>query len=421
MGATNVGFMCAVPVASCGGGAGPVTIASVTPADATRHVGVFTPVVATLSGPADATTIGAGTATIFVGETGQPVVADVAYDPDAATITITPAYPLAAATSYRVALNGITAGSTAVAPVTARFRTVENAISDRTSWRDDGSPDQDVRYEYDAQDRPSKTILVADANGNPDWWSFDYPAPDVEHESLTFDGADGVPQTADDMLGYVVVDRSSRFGVTTRDRFDKPGDDGMWFTADDVGTARERTAYDALGRVLTESTEAAGRDEVFDTADDVIGGPWHGFVYTAHEDVDLLRVDPGPDATWFTDDDRQSVVVDTRRDDRGGVTSSDSFDCGPDIHCNTSDDEQFDELAVERDAHGSIVRTVERGSAGPDFTWGDADDPVALYTTYARDAQGNAVTVETWRAGADGVIGTSDDVRIVLETHDTTR
>ena len=402
-----------------------VTVASITPEDGARHAGVFSVVVVQLTGSADASSVDTTSVALFVGETGQAVVANVAYNDGAHTITITPAYPLVRATSYRVEVSGLQAQGVAIAPAVARFRTVENPIIDSTSLDVNGAVTAERNITYDELDRPMAEIDDAAGPdgvvGTPDdsvtWIAHTFPGGRIDRQLTYAPGPDGKVQTTDDVPIAAYVARSSTYGQTNGDWYSGAGSDGQWFTADDVATRGIRQEYDGLGRLQKSESFGAGADGIDGTPDDVVDD-WRDWTYSAHDVSTIDRVSPGGDGTWFTTDDEQWERDVTSLDDRDGVIDVAYLDCSATGNCNTSHTEYSDQWFIR---NGGYVLQLWSAAAGDDNTWGTADDAFRTWILYTIDPKGNIETAEYVFAGLDGVLGTDDDYEYMREQYDTTR
>ena len=205
----------------------------------------------------------------------------------------------------------------------------------------------------------------------------------VEMDGL---GPDGIALTGDDVVTYLGRYVLSPEGhVEGYFEYSGPGDDGLWYTADDaidVGAShRVENTLDGEGRLVCFVEYDAGPDEQFDTSDDVVT-LIEQFVYAA-------------DTTTIP------TAVRSRERSRYSDAGSDQIPCN-------SDDTVFQ---------------------APRVTWYDADDNPVLTTerTVTRynfrnyDADGNVVLVENLSTGSNGVVdgpvrtnASSDDVPLIF-------
>ncbi|MDF1628894.1 MAG: carboxypeptidase-like regulatory domain-containing protein [Alcanivoracaceae bacterium] len=196
--------------------------------------------------------------------------------------------------------------------------------------------------------------------------------------SLSGFGADAIPFTEDDTMPWP-------YSVTTPtglDQFNRPGPDGLWFTADDVRSGYIVYTDDGLRRT----------EQSFDDAD----------VLQSYTEI----VDATPNSY---------------RLNRYGRNESDGFDLvGYDIieeDLNgyplttiyyTSAGEVSYARYTEHDANGNIVRDGYSFASGEDGIWATSDD-FNNYGLSFFNMNGDLVAQGDERIGADGEWGTADD------------
>lgn len=392
----------------------PVTVE---PPDGAVGVSVLAPIVVTLerdvtSAANDATTSLAW-ARGFNETVWYGLAVDGALSIQGKTVTFTPNAPLAAGTTYRFFLSGVTTADGPVPNVVVTFRTWDDPIAYQVSWETATEIRQHAIYDYDDGDLVG--LRLFDEPGLDGIWrndddvqdsrsaysgleqghwtrhvSYNGPGTDAQwgtdddvlryHQLRTFDengqntgydsysglGSDGVPFSGDEPYGFRQQKTFDGRGQLIRSfQPTAPGPDTTWFTGDDTAPSYAVHEYDDAGRRTRTLSMMRGTDNLFFTDDDVIGGYTE---YTLLPDGRLDRYvdvgNPGPDATWFTQDDT---------------------DRWPTVY--TFDDAKL--LATE--------------------AWYDNTDVMGGYTEYDHDSEGRMTAQRRYDAGPDGTFGTGDD------------
>lgn len=127
----------------------------------------------------------------------------------------------------------------------------------------------------------NKTYVYRDSAGAISSWM----SGKVSNGGLTVDwvtysgaGADGVWQTADDVVSYVSHNESDASGRALVAGYGAVGKDGVWFTADDYATY-QKFSYDAQGKTAIVATySGAGPDGVWFSADDVLDNAAYSYL-----------------------------------------------------------------------------------------------------------------------------------------------
>lgn len=397
------------------GATGPQAI--VEPADGATGVSVLAPITVTLSHDV---TSAAGEATASLSWArgfNETVWSGIAVEGELAvlgmTVTFTPEAPLAPGTTYRFHLSGLATVVGAVPAVVVEFRTWEDPIAYQTSWETASSMRQYTLYDY------TDGVLVGsrsfDGPGNDGIWrneddvqdsrnayaafeqghwtrlvNYNGPGTDAQwgsdddvlryHQLRTFDengqnavydsysglGSDGEPFTGDEPFSFREQKTFDGRGLLIQSFYTTgPGPDTIWFTGDDTATGYSVREYDEAGRRIRTLSMGRGPDNLFFTEDDKVGGYTK---YVLLPDGRLDRYidvgDPGPDATWFTEDDTDLWPTVFGYDDAGLVATE---------------------------------------------AWYDASNVMGGYTEYDHDPEGRMMAQRRYDAGPDGVLMTQDD------------
>jgi hypothetical protein len=408
--------------------AGAVTITGMTPADGATKVGVLSKVTVQLSGDADASSVTRQTATLAWGDSKRLIASTVTYDATAHTITITPAAALDTGTTYKISIDGVTAGGTAIAATSAHFLTVYNPAKSYASLDATGKKTSTTDYGYNADGSAAWWANMAAGSdglfGTADdvrtsYVAWSYPKANVARRIyMTGAGPDGLWGTSDDLYtGYVDITNGAA-GMISDDTFTL-GPDGKIDTADDVGTQFYHSAYDTTDRLLLVTLGTDGADGKFGTADDVLGTE-DRYTYAGSVYDELDYSGPGPDGVWHTADDKITGYNQIQLDANGNVASLWFKGVGPDGVPATADDTTTGVWTFPRDSRGLQTQTVIHTGVGADGAWNTADDTIGSYYQDAYDADGNLTEYSGWSVGADGKAFTSDDYKNYSEPHDPT-
>lgn len=266
-------------------------------------------------------------------------------------------------------------------------------------------------------------------------------------------GDDGVQGTDDDPIQQVLMHYAFElpargYSGTARQIVTDPGDDDEYCTADDlIADGRDyyldsddgfRTIRGGGGRYQERfSDPVTGREERFinwlmggaevgeDEADDTIENYWEYPEEPVRADRVSVRYDgPGPDGTWFTDDDLLARSSEQERWDlydrqtwRATYDEGDTDRRGPDYTFGTADDVANSWQTWTYNEDGSFCR-VYRDAPGADGLWDDfgcgdgyVDDEVRWVERHVADDEGRIVEWAQYSAaGDDGLWGTDDDV-----------
>lgn len=368
----------------------PPVIVSTDPADATLPIGVLTTFSAVVSETLDPESVSDATIGL-TDEFGNDVPGHIEYDLLTQTIRFDPALALRTGTGYTLSIGAIRdrAGNALADPFVVHAKTYVNPESGNSAYSSStGLITQHTDYELDeAGDVTADTY---------------YDAP----------GDDGVWYTSDDVIASVeTVERSGTQRIW-RSATD-PGADGVFHTADDVVTWIVVQVLEEHERVVRDYNLDPGPDGMLDTADDAPTG----YTVTGYDPSGLVAnsayyAEAGSDGEWFTADDvargRASI---TTWDVSGRVTEIlDYQGPGSDGVWFTDDDVM---RSHTRGTYDVSARTAAQRSTtpGPDGTDGTADDLVQAYALGQLDADGRVVDVLRYgAAGADGEWETEDDV-----------
>lgn len=225
-----------------------------------------------------------------------------------------------------------------------------------------------------------------------------------------------------------------------------PGNDTIWFTADDPRDQHYGFSYAPDGRILEERAFNSGSDGKYDTSDDTqtlcikyfydatqtlkerafstaIGPdnmwctnddvPTYNWVY-AYDAGTLtgfsIDTDPGADNTWHTTDDVCAVYYDYEYDAQGRKAREIYHGCGGDGLAHTADDDYIWYYQYEYDAGGNLARKTYFTGPGADTLWLTGDDSPSNMDRYTRNGDGQVTDTRTSNgSGTDGVWGTDDD------------
>lgn len=283
--------------------------------------------------------------------------------------------------------------------------------------------------------RSVEYATVGDEIGGPDVdevtqysESFIGPLGDLRRARVSGPGEDGEWFTPDDvfervdnyLLRHPLTGDPSLLVVYAEDA-PLRGADGEWGTADDVAvTWAILTESESLQCWVTHAS--AGADGLWDTTDCGNGATDDTLTSVAWTRIDeqgrpvelCTSTAPGVDGVWATDDDVLSAGSCASRewlDDTRGVWRT-YEDAGDDGVPFTEDDEASRTFLVEIDASGGMTLYAEVSGPGADETWYTNDDEVmGEYTRWTRDAFRQVLTTTIYGgAGDDGFWMTEDDV-----------
>jgi len=191
------------------------------------------------------------------------------------------------------------------------------------------------------------------------------------------------------------------------------GPDRLPFTADDEIAERNRYLYDANNDALQITiSQGAGDDGVWYTNDDV------GFQFVEYDrnpdgTIDLARFynDVGADGLTFTADDGLFEHQESDYDGYGLRTARRAY-TGPGIDGAwlTADDTLFLHERFVYDPLGILTWSHRYTDAGADATWFTADDVGSAFQTTLDGERLDSLGIDYSGFGVDGSWGTSDDV-----------
>ncbi len=340
--------------------------------------------------------------------------------------------------------------------------------------------------EHTIRVRAVDTAGVADATPAAySWWA---DTLWIRENRYTYAGDDEACETGDDVLGSYERSESDGQGRTVLEiSYRGPGLDEQWFTADDERSRMHSYVYEGDERVREDNIEypeygpypeeswddyagsretwlsladrerrvhytSAGFDDLWGTADDVIGG-YGEYWSDATSSHEALYDGRGQDVLWFTGDDSLYSRRSTYRHEDGRswlelqyarvetdgvevvqlvghtiwyydaqlrpVLQEVRSSAGPDDQWVTEDDVVHTRRFWEYDGtNGKLLVTFQSEGPGTDGEWGTEDDPVFMYERYAYNATGQVIAEEqfrlsTWCAGpcigGDDLWGTEDD------------
>lgn len=267
-------------------------------------------------------------------------------------------------------------------------------------------------------DEYSGSYAVRQTSADPLW---------VRAVRMSF-GVDGLPDTADDyIIAYTVLPSGFQGAQYS---FSHPGEDGIWFTEGDIaGPAfNNKVVYFPAGSMLEYegASEGAllvipcldvGQDGIAFTADDSATGCSAGGYQIIIIDGQGNRGqvvsynNPGPDALWFTADDKvQNYVLTTYNSTGISLGSAVYNSAGADGLWFTEDDPLLQHSLFQLDENYKPLYMATYNLPGNDYTWFTADDVVSAWSYFGYDENGNSVLVANHtNKGSDGVWFTADD------------
>ena len=288
----------------------------------------------------------------------------------------------------------------------------EMAGDDGVWFTDDDSPDIYIIYTYESDQRIEQTYYEG-VDGqlftNDDEQSSVYRVSIVSEGKSEFRdysiGQDELLGSEDDIVRNYVVYTEGEFNLTSKLTYGDPGEDGIWFTTDDV--------------LFNEPTEA----------DNGIFYPSYFFGQEERQDGDetvdrYVKRIPGPDKIQNTADDEIIEVYEFSKvkENSGFVLGQDFLQLkwdkqGPDGIWETEDDQISYRCSYT--ISGAMKtkeskKTVCYSNAGPDLIEFSGDETIEVYSTetYMEDESGNIYRTEInfTGHGQDGIWFSSDDV-----------
>lgn len=201
--------------------------------------------------------------------------------------------------------------------------------------------------------------------------------------------------------------------------FESAGEDGLWFTADDVlYTYRvDDVGADGAQISIDYDDKSLGPDHLWLTDDDqpISYSVWNYNVSSAPYYIEYAG--PGSDGKWFTSDDfvtryrRQESISAADGSIERDITYADLWDgSGADGIWMNSDDIPSAYSKREMISTVGVVLDAKDITAGPDGIWFNDDDTPRRYTRFGVTINGIEVDlVEYIGPGVDGVWYTTDD------------
>ncbi|MEM7765719.1 MAG: Ig-like domain-containing protein [Pseudomonadota bacterium] len=432
----------ALLLSGCGGGSSNTTVAipppadttapslqSSEPADGASPVSIVTNPSMTLSEALDASSVNLDSV-ILANERGVRVRGEVSYDTNNNSVTFSPLAPLAEGTAFTMTLDGVrdVAGNTAPT-INASFRTFLAPLV-QTIVDIDGVTVAQADTELDTNGLPLRTITRADAGNDGIWQSGDEPprryveftrnaSGDVIAETRFGDaGTDAEWFTSDDTVTAYRTFEIGTNGLVSRDVQWRTGPDGLLLTDDDEPQSYRERLYTAFGEDrVAASFRTPGDDGVWFTADD--DPDRRAFVY--EYDVSGLRtlvteILRGPDNIAETADDEIVDYVSTQRNESEMRIELVSYTgAGSDGVWYTADDEISNYQFSPFDSEGRQTSFIRGASPGMDGVWFNRDDeirtPINRFTYDDTDPMQTVVTIIDYNdVGVDGQPLTDDDV-----------
>jgi hypothetical protein len=228
-------------------------------------------------------------------------------------------------------------------------------------------------------------------------------------------GEDGQWFTADDVMsGYETRDYKDYYTDNIAKFFNKPGTDGIWFTEDDTPDTWWWVRFEFGG----SNQNGPGADGIWLTEDDTIvrWEKWDTF----DPSIAILYNNPGTDGEWFTDDDIVCGYYKKQYDANNNEIKRIYYDGpGPDGIWYNNDDqigqEWFGSYVVweyegDNNRWGSWNRQISYNGPGKDLVWFTADDDIRSYSIHEFGDGNKFFTREIiYVVGDDGIMSTADD------------
>jgi hypothetical protein len=186
-------------------------------------------------------------------------------------------------------------------------------------------------------------------------------------------GSDLVWFTADDAPVHSTIYEYDADNRKTKTVFyHDAGYDATWFTADDEPGSYSKSSYDETGNIQDRiSYIDAGLDSIWFTEDDSIGG-YYRYEYDVHGNVKklVLYIGEGLDDAWFTSDDQISGYVEQSFDADNKVVKATMY------YASTATGGDLVPLRyiVYKYDSGLVAETETYTDNGPDRQWFTADD-----------------------------------------------
>lgn len=213
----------------------------------------------------------------------------------------------------------------------------------------------------------------------------------------------------------ISVTRASRLKVPIPKRMFKDvgyvaGEDGEWFTEDDVIYHYYTYEFDSKGLIVKKKRYKIGADDTGFTADDVLQD-YQNYKYDSREQTikEVSYNGKGADNRWFTSDDVENYYLAYKYDSSGNKAKT--------VKYIEDVVEGYMTLAFDfsRRDDGNVVEDAEYNGPGKDSQWFTSDDVLKKYHRFKYDGDGKLTRAMEYHtehngAGADNRWFTSDDV-----------
>ena len=362
-----------------GGDAGSgIAIESSLPADGATTVSVLADVQITLTDDADPATVTADSVQLWRASAGETRLSGrVEYDAETRTITFAPLDAHDHAATLELRLRGVSGPAGALPDSAISFSTTRNNWTRSTSWAPDGVTIASwTGQTYDADGYLVRSTYYNGAGDDGDWYTDD-DVQGIRHDTERDDQHRAIrvvtySGAAETLVQWTAITYDAAGDKVLEVNHGDPGDDDTWFNDDDLIVLRRVSTYDA-GHRLLRGTQLS---------------------------------DPGDDDEWGTDDDVASFAEGYLYDADGlPVRRAVYGDPGDDDEWGTDDDVASQWTAYEYTGARQLARRISH--TGP----GDDDDPIAGYVDHVRDDQGRQIrNVRYNDAGDNGTWLDSDDV-----------
>jgi hypothetical protein len=238
-------------------------------------------------------------------------------------------------------------------------------------------------------------------------------------------GADAVADTSDDFIMSYSISPFGYLGVSYG--FDHPGQDGVWYTEDDIAASSNGGAVvisqesplefegASEGAILSIPCLSSGPDGIVFTEDDYPGCSQGYQVIVIDGEGNRGQVVTykysGADEVWFTSDDVVNSYVTVTTDISIPQTVTAVYeDEGPDGFWFTDDDVVDTHVQQLLGDNYQPLYAANYTLAGSDATWFTADDYANGYSYYGYNDDGDLLIIANHRgAGFDGEWFTADD------------
>lgn len=397
-------------IACGGGGSGSVQqpdpidvvipeIVSITPADGASPVSVLTDIEITLSEPvteASVTETGMTLALATSRLNGPSAVAfERSLSADGKTLTLSPYRPLLTSATYQVVISEGLKHSTGgtVAESSTTFSTFENRRTRETQYKD-------------------ADLTIIDGY-------IDYLANGSTLEYLDF-GNDGEWFTADDVLSFetrIELNNNGQKQYSKRYRWDSTSTPSL--------QRYEEFQYNANNQVSVRitydqwSSNAAGADNVFGTEDDTPAN-YATFSYeNGRQTMQTNYTTSGNDGVWMSGDDEIGSIKFMKYDEFGNHTHTYTFNSpGNDGIWDTNDDSMVSGSYLLYDNYHQLTHAVDVSGKGDDGEYYTADDTVIFYDSWEIEDFVNSAGYWYDEAGSDATWFTSDDVVTAVKSYE---